>query len=344
MIPANRGDILAVDDTPASLRLLTDLLTAEGYKVRSAINGELALRAAIAQPPELILLDVNMPDPDGFEVCRRLKREPQLRAIPVIFVSAMSETTDKLLGFDIGAVDYVTKPFQSEELLARVRTHLELNRLRHQLETLVVERTRSLSESELRLRRHLLDTVSAVAAMVEMRDPYTAGHQRNVARIAVAIAHELQLEPAQIEGLELACTVHDVGKIKVPAEILSRPGKLTEPEFGLIKQHPSAGYEVLKGIDFPWPIAQAVLQHHERLDGSGYPSGLQGSAILLEARIIAVADVIEAMASHRPYRPGLGIAKALAEIEAKRGVQFDAAVVDAALRIFQQQGFSLEGA
>jgi putative nucleotidyltransferase with HDIG domain len=339
---ANNDYILAVDDTPASLRLLTDILSSEGYQVRSAINGELALRAATAQPPQLVLLDVNMPGMDGFEVCRRMKQEPQLHDVPVIFVSALSETPDKLKGFDIGGVDYVTKPFQREELLARVRTHLELHYLQHNLEEMVEERTQSLSESEQRLKDNLLESVSAVAAMVELRDPYTAGHQQRVAQIADAIARELNLPEEMIEGINIAGVVHDVGKISVPTEILSKPGKLNDPEFSLIKQHPEMGYEILKEIDFPWPIAEIIRQHHERQDGSGYPLGLVGDEVLKEARILAVADVIEAMASHRPYRPGLGIENALQEIERQRGTTLDSEVVDAALRLFREKGYQLE--
>ncbi|MES9946038.1 MAG: HD domain-containing phosphohydrolase [Candidatus Thiodiazotropha sp.] len=342
MTYTNTDYILAVDDTPASLRLLTDILSSEGYVVRSAINGELALHAAKVKPPNLILLDVNMPGMDGFEVCRRLKQEPQLRDIPVIFVSALSDTTDKLKGFAIGGVDYVTKPFQREELLARVHTHLELYNLSHHLEDMVDERTHSLRESEQQLKLTLLKSVSAVAAMVELRDPYTAGHQQRVAKIAAAIAQELGLPREQIEGINLAAVVHDVGKISVPSEILSKPGQLNGPEFSLIKQHPDMGYDVLKEIDFPWPIAQAVHQHHERLDGSGYPLGLRDGEILLEARILAVADTIEAMASHRPYRAGLGIESALKEIEKNYHAGFDPDVVDAALRLFREKGFGLE--
>jgi putative nucleotidyltransferase with HDIG domain len=331
--------ILAVDDTPASLRLLTEILTSEGYMVRSAINGELALHAAIAQPPKLILLDVNMPGIDGFEVCRRLKHEPGLNEIPVIFVSALSEMPDKLTGFEIGGVDYVTKPFQREELLARVHTHLQLYNLSNHLEELVEERTRSLKESEDHLKKTMLRTVSAVAAMVELRDPYTAGHQRRVANIAVAIAKEMELPEEQIEGINLAAVVHDIGKISVPSEILSKPGRLNDPEFELIKQHPKMGYDILKEIDFPWPIADTVHQHHERCDGSGYPLGLKEEEILLESRILAVADIIEAMASHRPYREGLGIEKALSEIELNHHNQFDSKVVQTALRLFREEGF-----
>lgn len=336
------GHILAVDDTPASLRLLTDILKAEGYEVRSAINGELAVHAAMAHPPELVLLDVSMPGIDGFEVCARLKAAPSTRELPVIFVSSLSDTQEKLRGFEHGAVDYVTKPFQRDELLARVRTHLELHRLRHRLTEMVEERTRSLRESELKLKSSLLESIMAIAATVEMRDPYTAGHQRRVAQIAEAIARELGLSDKQVEGLILACVVHDVGKVKIPAEILSKPGRLSHLEFELIKQHPQDGSDILKEIDFPWPIADFVMQHHERLDGSGYPSGLKGDQIMLEARIISVADVIEAMASHRPYRPGLGIQAALKEIESKRGTAFDADVVDATSRLFRDKGYQLE--
>ncbi|MES9990823.1 MAG: HD domain-containing phosphohydrolase [Candidatus Thiodiazotropha sp.] len=342
MMESDNDYILAVDDTPASLRLLTEILAAEGYLVRSAINGELALNAAIAQPPKLILLDVNMPGMDGFEVCHRLKQEPDLNEIPVIFVSALSEMPDKLKGFEIGGVDYVTKPFQRDELLARVQTHLQLYNLTHHLEDMVAERTRSLVESEERLKKTMLKSVSAVAAMVELRDPYTAGHQQRVAKIASAIARELELPEAQIEGINLAAVVHDIGKISVPSEILSKPGRISDPEFALIKQHPDMGYDVLKEIEYPWPIAETVRQHHERLNGSGYPQALQGDEILMEARILAVADTIEAMASHRPYREGLGIEKALIHIEEERTTHFDNDVVDAALRLFREKGFSLD--
>ena len=336
----DKARILAVDDTPASLRLLTDILKAEGYEVRSALNGELALRAAASNPPDLVLLDIRMPEMDGYEVCRRLKAEPAMRDVPVIFVSAVLETSEKVKGFEIGAVDFVTKPYQRDELLARVRTHLELNHLRNHLEDLVQERTAELRKSEKKLRTSLLDSITSLAAIVEMRDPYTAGHQRRVSQLAVAIARELQLPLEQVEGIHLAGVVHDVGKIRVPTEILSKPGKLTGLEFDLIKEHARNGYEILHTIDFPWPIAQIVLQHHERLDGSGYPQALKSDQILIEAKIMAVADVVEAMSSHRPYRPGLGLDAALAEIERNKGTLFDPAIADTCIKLFREQGFS----
>jgi len=337
---AAKGKILAVDDTPASLRLLTDILKVEGYEVRSAISGELALHAATSNPPELVLLDIRMPEMNGYEVCRHLKAQPATRDVPVIFVSSVSETDEKVHGFEVGAVDFVTKPYQRDELLARVRTHLELNRLRNHLEDLVEERTAELRESEIRLRTSLLDSITALAAIVEMRDPYTAGHQHRVAQLAIAIAKELQLPAEQVEGIHLAGVVHDVGKIRVPAEILTKPGKLTGLEFSIIKEHAQNGYEILSNIDFPWPIAEIVLQHHERLDGSGYPQALNNGKVLLEAKILAVADVVESMMSHRPYRPALGIDAALENIALNKGTLFDPSVVDACIKLFRESDFN----
>ena len=194
---------------------------------------------------------------------------------------------------------------------------------------------------EATLRKSLEDSIQAIAATVEMRDPYTSGHQKRVAELAVAIAREMGLPEDQVRGLHLASVVHDLGKISVPAEILAKPGKLTSIEFALIQGHAQAGYDILKDIDFPWPIATIVRQHHERLDGTGYPQGLKGEDILLESRIMAVADVLEAMASHRPYRATLGIDVALQEIERGRGIKYDAAVVDACLKLFREGRYVL---
>ena len=191
-----------------------------------------------------------------------------------------------------------------------------------------------------RLQDSLVSTIQAIATSMEKRDPYTAGHQRNVAELATAIAKEMDLPEDQINGIMLGALIHDIGKIYVPSEILTRPGKLTNAEFEIIKSHPEVGYEIIKGVDFPWPVNEIVLQHHERLDGSGYPQGLAGDEIALEARILAVADVVEAMASHRPYRPGLGIEAALNELEINRGILYDPTVVDKCIQLFIDKNFS----
>ena len=196
---------------------------------------------------------------------------------------------------------------------------------------LLVEETR---RAAAHVRQGLEGTIQAVALTTEMRDPYTAGHQQRVTRLACAIAEKMELGEERVEGLRVAGLLHDVGKVSVPAELLSKPAALTPAEFSLVKTHPQTGYDILKGIGFPWPVADIVLEHHERLDGSGYPRGLRCEAISLEAKILAVADVVEAMVSHRPYRPALGVDKALGELEAGAGTLYDPEVVKACLQLF----------
>ncbi|BBI99638.1 hypothetical protein FGKAn22_13310 [Ferrigenium kumadai] len=191
-----------------------------------------------------------------------------------------------------------------------------------------------------KLEHTLLQTIEAVAATVDARDPYTAGHQRRVAALASAIAHEMGLPEDKIRGLYLAASIHDLGKVHLPAEILSKPGTLSPIEYELVKTHPQIGYDIIKDVQFPWPIAQMVLQHHERLDGSGYPQGLKAEQILPEARILAVADVVEAMSSHRPYRPGLGLESALDEIARQRGVLYAPDAVDNCLALFREKNYA----
>ena len=192
-----------------------------------------------------------------------------------------------------------------------------------------------------KLQKALGGTIQAMALTVETRDPYTAGHQRRVSNLACAIAREMGLPQGQIQGIHFAGIIHDIGKISVPGEILSKPGKISENELGIIKEHPRIGHNILKTVDFPWPIAQIVLQHHEKMDGSGYPDGISGDEILIESRILSVADVIEAMSSHRPYRPTLGVDVALREIQQNKNVLYDPDVVDACMRLFNERGYRL---
>jgi PAS domain S-box-containing protein/putative nucleotidyltransferase with HDIG domain len=200
----------------------------------------------------------------------------------------------------------------------------------------------SLRDGLIKLRATLKASIDSLASAIEMRDPYTAGHQERVTRLARAIAGEMGLGEEHVEAIEIAGVIHDLGKLYVPAEILSKPTKLTDLEYAMIKMHPQAGYTILSKIDFPWPIAQIVHQHHELVNGSGYPQGLMGKDILPEAKIICVADVVEAMSSHRPYRPALGIAAALDEIAQKRGILYDREVVDACLRLFREKNFKFD--
>jgi PAS domain S-box-containing protein/putative nucleotidyltransferase with HDIG domain len=190
-----------------------------------------------------------------------------------------------------------------------------------------------------RWRKALEGSIHAMARTVEIRDAYTAGHQQRVVDLATAIARDMGLPEDRVAGLRMAAMIHDIGKVSVPAEILSKPGRINEIEFDLIRMHPKVGYDILKSIEFPWPIARIVLQHHERMDGSGYPLGLSGPDILLEARILGVADVVEAMASHRPYRPALGLYEALEEISQNSGILYDSDIVEACLRVFEEKRF-----
>lgn len=240
---------------------------------------------------------------------------------------------------------YAVEPhaFDQEELklLGELASDLAFGinwlRVRAAREQLEEERKRYL----LRLEKSMEATIQAMAATIEMRDPYTAGHQRRVADLVLHIGREMGLAADEINGIYLAAMIHDIGKIHVPAEILSYPGKLSRLEFALIQTHPQAGYEILKGVEFPWPVADFVLQHHERLDGSGYPNGLKDGAILLGARIIGVADVVEAIAMHRPYRPALGVEEALTEIMRNKDILYDPDAVDACVRLFRAKGYSL---
>jgi len=193
-----------------------------------------------------------------------------------------------------------------------------------------------------KLQRTMEATIHTISKIIETKDPYTAGHQYRVSQLAARIAKELKFCPDKLEGIRIASLVHDIGKISIPAEILSKPTELNEIEYSLIKDHSRIGADILKTIDFPWPVAEIILQHHERLDGSGYPQGLKGDEILPEAKIIGVADVVEAMSSHRPYRPALGIDKALEEISQNKGILYDSEVVDICLNLFREKRFKFE--
>jgi len=235
----------------------------------------------------------------------------------------------------------LTEALFAEELAEKI-SEMQVKYETAQLEDQVAEKTAELQRNMEKLRRILAGTIRALAATVETRDPYTAGHQQRVSKLACAIAKGMGLPEERVEGVRLAGVIHDIGKISVPAEILNTPRPLTETEYSLVKMHPKIGHDILAGIDFSAPVADIVLQHHERMDGSGYPTGLKGDEILLEARILAVADVVEAMVSHRPYRPALGIDRALEEISKNKGTKYDPEVVDACLTLFTEGGFDFE--
>jgi len=333
--------VLIVDDNPTNIDLLVNTLQTD-YRLGIAKDGPKALEYSATYLPDLILLDIMMPDMNGYEVCSRLKNAVETQHIPVIFITALIETGHKTRGFEVGAVDYITKPFHAGEVRARVKTHLSLKQMRETLNAQNIILEQKVEEKTAQLREMLYSTIRAMALTVEIRDPYTAGHQQRVAQLACAIAQKLNYSEEKINAIRFAGILHDIGKIRIPVSILNRPGKLLDAEFMLIRMHPQTGYDILKHIPTPWPLADIVLQHHERLDGSGYPKGLKSDQILPEAKIVAVADVMEAESSYRPYRPAKGIEYALQEITKNRGTLYDPDAVDACIDLFRKEHFKFE--
>jgi putative two-component system response regulator len=311
-------------------------LEGERYQVVTAAGGSEALDLLKHNSFDLVLTDLKMPEVDGLEILRQA-REIRPQAM-VLILTGYASLESAIEALREGAYDYLVKPCSADELKVKIDRGLERIRLAEERQRAEEE----LRRSYMKLQRALEGTVHALVAAIEMRDPYTAGHQQRVAQLACVIATEMGLPEEQIEGLRMAGLIHDIGKMNVPTEILSMPGGLNDLQYGLIKTHPQTGHHILTEIEFPWPLAQIVLQHHERLDGSGYPQGLSGEEIMLEARILAVADVVEAMASHRPYRPPRGLDKALEEISQNKGVLYDPVVVDTCLKLFAEERFKFE--
>jgi putative nucleotidyltransferase with HDIG domain len=334
------GDIMIVDDNPANLKLLEDMLLQQGHEVRSFPLGRLALAAAIKTPPDLILLDINMPEMDGYEVCAHLKSTQQLSDIPVIFLSALNETQDKVKAFHSGAVDYVSKPFQFEEVHARVETHLKLHHLQRamklhneRLEELVNQRTEQLQVALKRIESTYDQTLQALGGALDLRDNETAGHSQRVTRYSLEIAQAMGCDEEELRQIALGAYLHDVGKIGIPDAILLKAGKLNPEETEVMRQHVHIGYDMVSRISFLSRAAQIVLTHQEFYDGRGYPQGLIGKEIPLGARIFSVADTLDAMTSDRPYRAALPFQTAREEIVRCSGTQFDPDVVQAFLSI-----------
>ena len=324
---------LVVEDSADDAVLLLRELRRGGYQVESRIAATRAeVVAALRKTWDLVVVDHHLPGFSGLEALRIVREADS--EVPVLFVSGGVGEEAAVAAMKAGAQDFVLKDNLARFVPAVQRELREAavrRRARHADDTL--QRTVDL------LERTVQGAIQTLAFLAEMRDPYTAGHQRRVTELAEAVAATMGVDVERRHLIVAAGTLHDLGKTAVPTEILTRPGRLTAAEFDLIRDHPRTGFEILAGIEFPWPVADVVLQHHERLDGSGYPGGLEGSDIRVEARILAVADVIEAMSSDRPYRPALGIDQVLDEIAVNRGTLYDADVSDACRDIFAA-GFS----
>lgn len=299
-------------------------------------TGEEIFERSIMNPdlPGIVLTDLNMPRMGGIELAGMIRS--LYPAIVVVVISAYDDFDNIRKAMNNSASDFVVKPVDFNEL----ELTIEKSYARH-LET--IEYNRKIFEGSEKLKRTLGKTLEAISMIGEIRDPYTAGHQKRVASLTRALSRKIGLSQDRTEGVFVAATLHDIGKIYVPAEILAKPGLLTPVEYNLIKEHARLGYEILKSIEFPWPVAEIVYQHHEHLDGSGYPRGLKGEEILLEARILCVADFVEAISSHRPYRVALGSKVAIADIHSESGRFFDSAIVDACVNLFESGEFSFGG-
>lgn len=342
--------ILIIDDDAGTRESLSLILDRKGYETGTAATGREALEKARERAYNVALLDVKLPDVEGTELLAPLKKiRPDMAVLVITGYASLESAVRSSLE---GALAYITKPLNLNSVLAAIRKACKKqppamnNRRRYEVaQQELAEHKRADGENKQyseKLQALMADITKAIAVTIEMRDPCTFGHQQRVAQLACAIAKEMGLSGEVLAEIRVAGSLHDIGKMYVPGEILSKSGGLTGVEFDLIKTHPEAGYSILKTIEFPWPVAQIVLQHHERVDGSGYPAGLSGEDILLEARILGVADVVEAMASHRPYRPALGINKALEEISQKSGSLYDPAVVDACLKLFAEKKFKFQ--
>lgn len=339
--------ILIVDDEKSIRHTLAEFLLKEGYEVDTAEDVEKAMTMIAEKKFDLVITDVIMPRFSGIELLEQIREcRPDMQ---VIIMTGEPTVETAVKAVQSGAYDYLSKPIFKNLLIKVVKQAIHLGDMTQRkkrledmnrkylrnLEQLVEERTQALHDS-------MQSSIKVLASMVTLRDAYTAGHQTRVGNLAAAIGEEMGLLPITVEGLRVTGYLHDIGKLTLPAEILAKPGKITKLEFEIIKTHAAQGYEILKDMRLPWPVAEVIYQHHERKNGSGYPDGLKGDQIMMEARVLIVADVVEAMSSHRPYRTSLGIEAALQEIKDNAGVLYDPEVVEACLRIFEVDGFGID--
>lgn len=317
--------VLLVEDDDDVRELLGRFLKRRIGVLYTAANGREGLDLFDAKHPDVVITDIRMPVMSGLEMAETVKaRCPDT---PIIITTAFSEREYLMHAIKIGVDCFVAKPVNTEALLQSIERCASRSMQQRERE-----------QSQKSMFEALTNTIAVLSRAVELRDPFTNGHQKRVSELAVAIANEMGLPSDHVLGIKFGALIHDVGKMAIPAELLITSRRLTEAEMAIVRTHPAVGSRIVSEAEFPWPVATMILQHHERLDGSGYPAGLTDAEILLDAKIIAVADVVEAMASHRPHRPALGIEAALAEINDKRGILYDPAAVDACIRVIQRTG------
>lgn len=314
----HKKTILVVDDTPENIDILSGVLRGE-YKVKAALNGEKAIKIAQSTPPpSMILLDIMMPGIDGYEVCRQLKSNPLTSHIPIIFITAKNQTEDEKIGLELGAVDYITKPFSPSIVEARVHTHLALHDQNLSLEHEVKKRTKELLDTRLQIVRRL-------GKAAEFRDNETGLHVIRMSHYARLIAEQLGNGDAWVELIFNAAPMHDIGKIGIPDNILLKPGKLTDEEWHFMRKHPEFGVEIIgdNESEILMTAKEIALTHHEKWDGTGYPKNLKGDEIPISGRIIMIADVFDALTTERPYKEAWPVEDAVTLINERSGSHFD---------------------
>lgn len=361
VVDTRANGILIVDDAPQNLRLLASVLRRGGLVPRPVTSGRLAIEAAVADPPDLVLLDVDMPGMSGLDVCRWFKQDERLRTIPIIFISGLTDTDAKVEGFRVGGVDYVSKPFHEQEVLARIKTHLRLKALQAELLGQNVRLEHRVAQQVKAVTGAQQATIFALAKLAEVRDDDTGQHVERVRTFSKLLAEEMREQGVQvkhlttsfIDNLDLAASLHDIGKVGTPDTILLKSGKLTAAEFAEMKNHCVLGAATLTSVLKRHPDNQflrmgveVARSHHEKWDGSGYPDGLKGKEIPLSARIVALADFYDALTSNRCYRSAFSHEETGEMIEQASGTHFDAEVV-AAFRAkkdqFRQAQIDLQG-
>lgn len=339
----NFSHIMVVDDEEIVREILRAGICRIGFECSTADSPTEALRILEEYNDiQIVLSDIIMPGVVGTKLCKTIKEKFD---VDVILMTGNLENFSYVNAIEEGASDFIRKPIIFKELDLRIRHLLEHRKAIIERNKIYEEQKETLNHLKSALANLRVTTggvVQLLSAVVEVRDPYTAGHQRRVADFARLIATEMGLTKRQVDGIRMAGIVHDIGKISVPAEILSKPSALSDSEFELIKKHSVIGYDLLKNIKFPWPIDQIVFQHHWRLNGTGYPGPINENEFLLESQIIGVVDVVEAMSSHRPYRPALGLDMALKEIETNKGLLYNPEVVDMCVKLLESGMYSFQ--
>ena len=328
--------VVVVDDDSFILRMATQILGTHGMQVDCIRSGEEALEFLKKNVPDLVLLDVHMAGMNGFETLKAIQEDPRLVRVPVVFLTADEEPETEARGLNMGARDFIRKPFVPEVLLARVRHNIELNRLQNNLAGEVEKKTREIIGQQQRIERILIQIVKALSGAVDAKDPYTRGHSYRVAEYAREIARRAGFSEAERQDIFMMGLLHDIGKIGIPDDIINKTGKLTGQEYDVMKRHPYVGAKILENIpEFP-ELAKGARWHHERFDGDGYPDGLVGERIPIEARIICVADAYDAMTSRRSYRDILPQNEVRSEVKKGRGSQFDPYFADIMLELIDE--------